>query len=52
LSYEEICPEETELSTRNVGYRASKVIGKYWDIVMGRHKVERKAELDEEETQS
>lgn len=52
LSYEDICPEVTDLSERNIGYRVSKAIGKYWDIVMGRHKVERKAELDNNEVNS
>lgn len=51
LSYEDICPETTELSERNIGFRASRAIGKYWDIVMGRYKVERKAELDDGEVQ-
>lgn len=46
LKYEDICPESTEHSKRNIGFRFAQTIGKYWDVVMGRQKVDRKAEID------
>ncbi|MCC5880723.1 MAG: hypothetical protein JJU03_12600 [Idiomarina sp.] len=49
LKYEDICPEKTEHSKRNVGFRVAEQIGRYWDVVMGRHKVDRKADADDKE---
>lgn len=49
MKYEDICPERTEHSKRSVGLRAADAIGRYWDVVMGRHKVERKAEVNDKE---
>lgn len=46
LKYEDICPEITEMSMRNVGYRVSQQIGAFWNVVLGKVKVENKNEAN------
>jgi hypothetical protein len=48
LKYEEICPETTENSMRNVGYRVSQKIGAFWKVVLGQVKVENKNEANDD----
>jgi hypothetical protein len=48
LKYEEICPETTELSDRNVGFRIYKKIGAFWKIVLGHVKVENKSDANDD----
>lgn len=47
LKFEEVCPEDTKHSNRNVGFEISKKIGSFWDVVMGRKKVEEKGHIQE-----
>lgn len=48
LKYEDICPELTEQSKRNVGYRVSEKIGAFWKVVLGHVKVDRKSDANDE----
>lgn len=48
LKYEEICPETTESSMRNVGYRVSQKIGGFWKVVLGQVKVDNKNEANDD----
>lgn len=48
LKYEEICPETTEASMRNVGYRVSQRIGAFWKVVLGQVKVDNKNEANDD----
>lgn len=48
MKYEEICPETTELSKRNVGYRVSQAVGAFWNVVLGKVKVENKNEANDD----
>lgn len=47
VDFKKDCPAETTLSKRSKGYRAWKDTGAYWDVVMGRRKVERKGDIDD-----
>ena len=42
LKFQEVCPEVTELSGKNVGYKASRRIKDFWAVVQGRYQVEQK----------
>lgn len=46
MKYEDICPETTEASKRNVGYRFSQKIGAFWKVVLGQVKVDNKNEAN------
>lgn len=42
LKFQEVCPEETELSRKSVGYGVAKRIGDFWAVVQGRYQVLKK----------
>lgn len=48
IKFHEHCPDETTLSTKMTGMRIAHQLGKFWDIVMGREKVDGKGVLDNE----
>lgn len=47
LKYEDICPESTDISHRNVGYRFYQKIGAFWKVVLGQVKVDSKNKADD-----
>lgn len=47
LKYEDICPETTDISHRNIGFRFYQKIGAFWKVVLGQVKVESKNEADD-----
>jgi hypothetical protein len=47
FKYEDICPETTEISHRNIGYRFYQKIGAFWKVVLGQVKVDNKNEADD-----
>lgn len=42
IRFEDICPQYTPLSRRNIGIRFAQKLGAFWDVVMGRRKVDNK----------
>lgn len=48
LKYDEICPDVTELSSRNVGFRLYQKIGAFWNVVLGKVKIENKSEANDD----
>jgi len=48
LKYEEICPETTDQSMRNAGYRVAQKIGAFWNVVLGKVKVDNKNEANDD----
>lgn len=48
MKYDEICPEFTELSSRNVGFRLYQKVGAFWKIVLGHIKVENKSDANDD----
>lgn len=48
LSYEDICPETTEFSSRNVGFRLYQKVGAFWKVVLGHIKVENKNDANDD----
>ena len=48
VEFKEICPETTELSYRATGMKIAKKLNAFWDVVMGRKKVENKGVLVDE----
>ncbi len=46
--YEDLCPELTELSSRNVGFRMYQKIGAFWKVVLGQVKVLNKNEANDD----
>ncbi len=47
IRFEDFCPEDTHLSGKNWGFKAAKRVGAFWDVVMGRNKVEKKGWIDD-----
>ena len=47
LSYDDLCPKQTHLSERNRGIWAAEKFGAFWDIVMGRKKVNNKGSFSD-----
>jgi hypothetical protein len=47
LKYDDICPETTDISHRNVGFRFYQKIGAFWKVVLGQVKVDSKNEADD-----
>lgn len=46
VSFEEVCPERTHLAQKLFGIKMADKLGKFWDIVMGREKVEGKGTME------
>ena len=49
IRFEDLCPETTDLSEKNAGFAFARKIGAFWDVVMGRNKIEKKGWIDGEE---
>lgn len=52
IEFQELCPEDTKLSSKSLGYKMAKKLKSFWSVVMGKTKVEGKREftaLPEEE---
>ena len=47
IKFEDLCPEYTPLSSRNVGLRVAERLGAFWDVVMGRKKTDKKGWFNE-----
>lgn len=47
IKFEDVCPELPPLGNRIVGIRVAKKLGAFWDVVMGRRKVENKGYVDD-----
>ena len=46
IKYEDFCEERTRLSVKLIGIKIADKIGAFWDVVMGRHKVEKKGWME------
>lgn len=47
LKFQDVCPERTEHSSRCTGIKAADKLNAFWDVVMGRQKVENKGGITE-----
>ena len=48
VQFKDICPETTDLTYRVTGMKIARKLGSFWDVVMGRKKVENKGVLEDE----
>ncbi len=48
LKFQDVCPDKTPQSSRNIGFEVTERIGAFWDVVMGRKKVENKGYIENE----
>ncbi|MFX4227168.1 MAG: hypothetical protein ACFHHU_04535 [Porticoccaceae bacterium] len=48
LKFQDLCPETTNHSTRNSGFKIVEKLGAFWDVVMGRKKVDNKGYFENE----
>lgn len=46
LKFEDVCPERTKLSKRNVGLRIADKLKSFWAVALGKTAVPNKAHLD------
>lgn len=46
IRFEDVCPEETDLSSRNIGVKAAKKLRSFWAVVRGSIEVKRKGYLE------
>lgn len=46
VRFDDLCPESTHLSEKNTGFSVAEKLGAFWDVVMGRNKVEKKGWIE------